>query len=319
MATCGTTISDPIVIIVGPTAIGKTALSLRVADTLNCEIISMDSMQVYRFMDIGTAKASKEEQHLVPHHLLDIRYPDEQYDAAQFVTDALSAIKSITKKGKTPLITGGTGLYLSSLLNGLFENIHVKDEVRMVVKKQLKKEGREALYSELKRIDPVAAARIHANDTQRLLRGLEIFYSSGIPWTEHILQQQERGDKVTFSNLFQIGLTCERDLLYRQIADRTKKMIESGLEQEVLQLRKRGYKRELSTMQSIGYRHMNAHIDGEWDKETTTEILIRDTRRYAKRQMTWFGKHKQLRWYDKDNVDKAMEDLNVFIDRCNAV
>ncbi len=306
-------ISAPVLVLVGPTAIGKTALSLKIAEQFQCEIISMDSMQVYRYMDIGTAKASPEERAQVPHYLIDICNPDEQYNAARFVTDALDAIDDITTRGKVPLITGGTGLYLSSLLNGLFTEVTVDESVRLDVRKQYEEKGREAAYAELLKVDSVAAERIHINDTQRLLRGLEIFHSTGIPWSKHLESQQLKQPPISFQHLLVLGLTCERSRLYERIEKRTRMMMDSGLMEEVKSLQKMGFDEQLASMQAIGYRHAVQYLKGSQPLEIIIKELVRDTRRYAKRQMTWFKKQKQLKWYDQDNDAPVLIDIKRMI------
>ena len=296
-------INCPIIVLVGPTAVGKTALSLRLVQRFDCEIISMDSMQVYRGMDIGTAKPSTEEQALVPHHLIDIVDPDDQYDAARFVHDALAAIQDIATRNRTVLLTGGTGLYLKTLFEGLFTALPTDEGIRMQLRERLEAEGREVLHAELCRLDPDAGARIHVNDTQRLVRGLEIYRSSGRTWTELIVEQQkqEQTQKKRFSRVFQIALDCERKQLYQRISRRSQLMLEQGLIEEVERLLSMGYAPYLPSMQSIGYKHVNKLLSGEWNRDEMLEYLIRDTRRYAKRQMTWFRKHQDLHWFARDD------------------
>ena len=300
-------VTTPVIVLVGPTAIGKTALSLDLASRYNCEIISMDSMQVYRFMDIGTAKVSREEQTAVRHHLIDIRNPDEQYDAACFVQDGLRAIQKIAAHGKIPLLTGGTGMYLSSLLNGIFEHITVSSEIRDELKDRLIKEGRSALHHELLQVDPETGVRIHANDTQRLLRGLEIYRATGIPWSQHLKNQGHAAQAPALTNLLLLGLHCDRDTLHDRIKKRTLQMMTELFEAEVKGLINQGYTLDIPSMQSIGYRHMGKYITGEWDLETATNLLIRDTRRYAKRQFTWFRRYPEMDWYEKiSRISDAM-------------
>jgi tRNA dimethylallyltransferase len=308
---CTSIIDCPTIVLVGPTAVGKTALSLQLVRQFSCEIISMDSMQVYRHMDIGTAKPSPQEQAQVPHHLIDIADPDEQYDAARFVTDALAAIEKIAARGRTALLTGGTGLYLKALFEGLFDAMPANQAVRQLLRERLAEEGRAVLHAELCRIDPVAGTRIHSNDTQRLLRGLEIYQVSGRTWTELIAEQQaERsraGRQTKFTRVFQAALNCEREELYQRIARRSSMMLEQGLIEEVERLREMGYAPELPSMQSIGYKHVNMLLSGEWNRSEMLEYLIRDTRRYAKRQMTWFRKNKALHWFDRQDYDRIAD------------
>lgn len=293
-------VEEPVLAVVGPTAIGKTALSFEVASRFDCEIISLDSMQVYRGMDIGTAKATDEERAKVPHHLIDVCEPDEQYDAARFAADALRLVREIHGRGRLPFITGGSGLYLKALTEGLFNDAPVDLELREVLRRRLEEEGREKLHGELQQYDPETAQRVHVKDTQRLLRGLEIYLASGIPWSEHLRRQQERRREEgnDFRRLLLIGLTCDREKLYERINQRCKIMLQDGLEQEVRSLREQGCGPELKSMQSIGYRQMNEFLDGKYDYAEMERLLARDTRRYAKRQYTWFKQVEGLQWFD---------------------
>jgi len=303
----------PVLILIGPTAIGKTALSLRIASTFGCEIISMDSMQVYRYMDIGTAKASKEEQALIRHHLIDIVDPDVQYNAACFVRDAMAAVHDIHSRGKIPLITGGTGLYLSSLNSGLFDTVQVPHEVRSRLQQRLEEEGREVLFQELTTCDPESAARIHPHDSQRLLRGLELYAVTGIPWSEHIRRQQMRPRQPLLPTQLQIGLRCDRFLLYQRIQKRTEIMMQAPFQQEVEELLTRGYGSELPSMQSLGYRHMIRHIQGAWSLDAACQSLITDTRRYGKRQLTWFRANPDIHWFDRNHPEAIFPLIKQFL------
>lgn len=290
-------IDGPVLALVGPTAIGKTALSLLLAERFNAEIVSVDSMQVYRFMDVGTAKVTNEERSLIQHHLIDIVNPDEEYDAADFVADALRAITDIHLRNKMVLLTGGTGLYLRSLIDGLFTGIGQFPEIRRQLQQRLLHDGHYKLHEELTIIDQNSAQRIHPNDTHRLLRALEVYLATGKPWSEHIAEHQLL-KKSRFANMLQIALTCDRELLYRRIDLRTRIMLENGLEQEVRGLLSRGYGPELKSMQAIGYRHMNNFLRHVWDMSETERLLARDTRHYAKRQYTWFKAMPDLQWSD---------------------
>lgn len=299
----------PALALVGPTAIGKTDLSLEIARGCNCEIISVDSMQVYKFMDIGTAKIRPDEMAGIPHHLIDVAYPDEEYDAARFVREAQVAMAEITGRGKTPLLTGGTGLYLKALVDGLFDGVPENAEIREQLKQRAAREGSLKLHGELASCDRVSAERIHPNDTLRIIRGLEIFLASGVPWSEHLRLQKQDGQGGVVKNILQIGLTCDRQKLYQRINLRAEIMLEQGLEEEVMNLLKMGYHQELNSMKSIGYRHMLNFLNGEWSYEEMMEYLARDTRRYAKRQYTWFNRINNLEWFevgDKDSIIQRM-------------
>lgn len=305
-------IEGPVLVLVGPTAIGKTELSLLLAERFQCEIVSVDSMQVYRFMNVGTAKVSIEERARIPHHLIDIVDPDEEYDAASFVRDTLAAINQIRGRGRVPLLTGGTGLYLRSLLDGLSREIGQFPELREQLQIRLLTDGRDKLHEELSRCDRISAERIHANDTHRLLRALEIYQATGKPWSEHISEHQKQ-KKRRFSNILQVGLTCDRDLLYRRIDMRTSQMLNSGLEQEVRRLLARGYSPQLKSMQAIGYRHMNNYLQDTWDISETKRLLARDTRRYAKRQYTWFAANPDLEWFDVQDREGVLKRIDGWV------
>lgn len=297
-------INKPVIVLVGPTAIGKTALSIDLAKQSNCEVISMDSMQVYRYMDIGTAKVTVEEQQGIPHHLLDIVDPDEDYDASRFCKDAITAIEDIHSRGKNVLLTGGTGLYLQALVEGLFHGPPGNEAIRKELQQELEEQGAEKMYSELQTVDKDSAKRIHLNDTYRVLRALEVFRATGKPLSTHFNEQIKQFD---FKNIIQIGLTCERERLYQRINLRTDIMIEQGFEQEVQSLLDKGYSRELKSMGSIGYKHMTNYLKGDWSYDEMVTLLARDTRRYAKRQYTWFNKNKDIIWHDVSAPEAVLE------------
>ncbi|MBE0584828.1 MAG: tRNA (adenosine(37)-N6)-dimethylallyltransferase MiaA, partial [Desulfofustis sp.] len=252
--------------------------------------------------DIGTAKATREERSSVPHHLIDIVDPDDEYNAAHFTRDALQAIQAIHGRGALPVLTGGSGLYLKALKNGLFTDIPTDASIRENLKRRIAEEGSHPLHRELSVHDPVSAASIHPNDAYRIARALEVFLSSGIPLSSHFKQQGIRETPIVFANLFSIGLTSARPDLYRRIEKRSAQMLAEGLEEEVRTLLDRGYDPTLKSMQSIGYRHMVHYITGSWTLEETAHLLTRDTRHYAKRQFTWFKKDHSLIW--KDTLDQ---------------
>jgi len=301
----------PIIALIGPTAIGKTALSIELAKKFNLEIISVDSMQVYRHMDIGTAKITKEEMAGIPHHLIDVVDPDQNFDAVTFEQQALSAINEIKARGNRVLLTGGTGLYLKSLLEGLSHSLPTFPEIRKEVQKELEEYGRHVLHDRLGLIDGISAKRIHVNDTHRLIRALEIFKGTGKSWSQH-LEEHAQSRELRFSNILTVGLTCDRQLLYERIGLRSEIMMEQGFEQEVEDLLKRGYGLQHKSMRSIGYSHMAKYLQGEWSSEEMLEKLTRDTRRYAKRQYTWFGKIKDIQWVDKKASFEVFEMVNRF-------
>ena len=306
-------IQQPVLVLVGPTAIGKTELSLSLARRHECEIISVDSMQVYRQLDIGTAKASRAEREAVVHHLIDIVDPDEDYDAARFAEDCHCAIIDIAGRGKTPLLTGGTGLYLRAALEGIFPGVITDEKIRNTLKMRLQQEGSSKLHEELCAIDRESAERIHKNDTHRLLRALEIYYATGQTWSKHIASHRTQSAPIQFSHVLQIGLTCSRQKLYERINRRCEEMVHSGLEAEVRELLAMGYKKTLKCFGAIGYRHMMNYINGDWSKEEMLRLLARDTRRYAKRQYTWFSKMKDLQWFDISEKEAILKTVDHWI------
>ncbi|MCX5876360.1 MAG: tRNA (adenosine(37)-N6)-dimethylallyltransferase MiaA [Deltaproteobacteria bacterium] len=300
----------PVLILIGPTAVGKTALSLALAERFSCEIVGLDSMQIYRHMDIGTAKATAEERARIPHHLLDMVEPDEEYHVARYVADATEACRQIIARGNRPLLVGGTGLYLKGLLEGLFEIPPVPEAVRATLRQRLLEEGRAVLFAELGQCDPESAERIHPNDTHRLLRALEIFQATGRPWSEHLREQEVQP---ALSKVLQLGLQAERTALYERINLRVEQMVGEGLLAEVEKLLAMGYDPGLKAMQSIGYRHMVQFLQGEWDWDETLFLLARDTRRYAKRQKTWFGNDPHIRWFAPTDTGPIFEGIESFL------
>ena len=316
-------INHPLIAIIGPTAVGKTDLVLRISTKIGAEIVSVDSMQVYRQMDIGTAKPSAEEQKLVRHHLVDIVDPDDEYNVQRFVDDAESACNKIIVDGNLPLLTGGTGLYLKAFENGLFDLDPVNDQPeneRLTVRENLIEkladdEGRAKMHAHLMDIDPESATRIHKNDTLRMTRALEIYELTGTTWSEHITRQKKNRPHENRLNILKIGLTTEREMLYERINRRTQLMIDSGLIDEVKSLQEKGYSPELKSMQSIGYKHVNEYLASNWNLEETVHNLARDTRHYAKRQFTWFNRDSEIQWFLPEQTNEIEETIKRFIDQ----
>lgn len=308
----------PIVVIIGPTAIGKTALSIKLAKAFDFEILSMDSMQVYRYMDIGTAKITEKEMEGIPHHLLDVVNPDELFSAGMYEQLALKAIKDIISRGKRVLITGGTGLYLSALLNGLMKQIPAFPEIRLEIEQEMERHGHNVLHEQLALIDETTANRVHMNDTHRLIRALEIFRGTGRSWSSFI-EEHKLDSSVRFNNILKIGLTCDREELYCRINTRSRIMLDGGLQKEVTGLLEKGYDSDLKSMQSIGYSHMVKFIRNEWTELEMIEKLTRDTRRYAKRQYTWFNKIPNLCWFRKGQTHEIDNMIKCFINSAQSV
>ena len=318
--------SIPLIALVGPTAIGKTGLVLELADRLGAEVVNLDSMQVYRHMDIGTAKPTPEERGRVHHHLLDLVNPDEEYNVRRFIVDAERVCREIGERGRVPILTGGTGLYLKGFQEGLFamdtENLEENkadtetEKVRTALKMALLEQGRAVLHEKLAVVDPASAARIHPNDTSRLLRALEVYELTGRPWSEHLARQQE---KTTPSKprkkLLKIGLIRERQWLYERINLRATLMLEGGFIEEVKNLLVMGFGRELKPMQAIGYRHVGEFLVGARNRQETLELLARDTRRYAKRQLTWFQADPEIHWLRPDQVSEISELIEKYLEK----
>ena len=304
-----------IVVIGGPTATGKTALSVRIARELGGEVINADSTQVYRGMDIGTAKPTADERGGVPHHLFDIRDPDQPLSAAEWVKRADAAIAEIAARGKLPILVGGTGFYLRALLYGLFEAPDVDPDVRARLLAESKTpEGFGRLRRRLEEVDPTAAAAIHPNDAFRTLRALEVYESSG----ERISELRGRDDAWKGEPRYPaivIGLTLPRDLLYRRIDDRQATQVRAGLLDEYRALLAKGYSPDLRLLNGLCYRHMRWVHEGKLSLEDAIRLDQRDNRRYAKRQMTWFRKMPGIRWFDaRTETDAAVEAVREFVE-----
>jgi tRNA dimethylallyltransferase len=303
-----------IVVLAGPTAVGKTELSLAVAEEFGCEIISMDSMQIYKYMDIGTAKPTAQERQRIPHHLLDFVDPAEPYNVGSYVADARRTIKEIAGRNRLPMLVGGTGLYMTRLLDGIFALPEVPKEIRDNIQTILQEKGHACLHAELKKVDPESAARIHPHDSQRLTRAMEIWQATGIPWSRHLrFEKEERAKRRAGYDVLKIGLNCDRIILYERINRRVDIMVEEGILQEVEKLLAMGYSRELKPMQSIGYLHMVNYIDNLWQWDESLAYLARDTRRYAKRQLTWFGRDEEINWCGPAEINAVRSLVKEFV------
>jgi tRNA dimethylallyltransferase len=301
-----------LIAILGPTGVGKTETAIRLASGWCGEIISADSMQVYRMMDIGTAKPSCEERSKIRHHLIDVVDPDESFNAAMYNRMGGEIIETMHSEKKPIFIVGGTGLYIKTLLGGLFRGPEADESLRDFYRQELKCYGKSYLYSKLKEKDGQAAAVIDENDTVRVIRALEVLELSG----ESIVSKQARhgfGD-VKYECL-KIGLLMDRDILYDRIDQRTDKMIREGLVEEVAELLDRGYHENLKPMRSLGYKHMVGFIKGLSRLEEAIRMMKQDTKRYAKRQMTWFGADKEVEWMPPYAVDTAKQRIEQFLRR----
>lgn len=303
----------PLIILTGPTAVGKTALSIELAKDLNAEIISADSMQIYEYMDIGSAKVTKEEMNGVVHHMIDEVKPDFPFSVSEFQHRASNYIKEIANKGKQVLITGGTGLYLNSLIYNMdFAKSDSNSKIREELEKELEEKGIDYMHEKLKALDSDSASRIHKNNTKRVIRALEVCldgkkmqdFSTDLKYNEEYLP-------------IIIVLNRNREILYNRINKRVDIMMDGGLVDEVKKLLNMGYDKNLISMQGIGYKEIVKYLEGEYTLEEAEEIIKRDSRRYAKRQITWFKRYKDSKWFDLDNYDNMeilKEDIVKYIE-----
>ena len=289
-------------IICGPTGVGKTSFAIELAKRFGGEVVGADSMQIYRQMDIGTAKPTPEEKAAIFHHMVDIVDPDEDFDAAAYGRRARQAVEQLLTANILPFVVGGTGLYIKALIYGLFEGRKSDPEVRKRLQARLKEEGAAALHGSLKEKDAIAAGRIHPNDAYRIQRALEVIETTGNAITD--LHDAHRFQKARYQTL-QIGLTLPRELLYDRIDRRVDQMIAAGLLEEVCGLLARGYDPNLKSMQSLGYRHMIGFVQEQTTWEEALRTLKRDHRRYAKRQFTWFKAVPDMNWLAPDELETA--------------
>lgn len=301
----------PLIIVAGPTGVGKTSAAIDLARAISAEIVSADAMAVYRQMDIGTAKPTPEERALVPHHLVDVADPDEDYDAARFASEASASAAEIDSRGRPVVVAGGTGLYLKALLYGLIEEGRSDPAVREDLKRELAEIGGQELHARLSALDPEAASKIHVNDSYRTVRALEIIRLTGRPVSES--RASHGFSRPLYRHLF-FCLGGGREELYARIEKRVGVMMEQGLLEEVRGLLDRGYGPDLKSMRSIGYRHMAEHLTGLCSLEDAVARLATDTRRLAKRQLTWFKAVPGVIWISPGDtailIEKAREHLD---------
>lgn len=287
--------APPLVVIVGPTAVGKTAVAVELALRLNGEVVTADSMQVYRGMDIGTAKPTVAERRGVPHHLIDVVSPDETFNAARYRDLAQAAIADIHRRGRLPIVSGGTGLYIRALLEEFqLPAPGAHPEVRTRLESDAERLGRVRLHERLAAVDPPTAARLHPNDVRRVVRALEVYEVTGIPLSEHLAAARERLPRYFTVS---VGLTRPREELYRRIEERVDQQLASGLVDEVRSLLAR-YTLNQTARQALGYKEIIAYLEGETTLAEAVERLKRETRRYAKRQYTWFRRDPHIVWFD---------------------
>ena len=291
-----------ICIIAGPTAVGKTDISLALARNLFGEIISADSAQVYKYMDVGTAKLKKDEMHSIRHYMIDEVTPDKDFSVALFKEKAEGYIRDINERGKLPIITGGTGLYINSLLNNLDFTDSISDEgFRKEMQDIAKCKGTDYVHSMLEAVDPASYKKLHPNDLRRVIRALEVHKYTGRPISYYQEESRKQPPKYKFAY---ITLTMDRKRLYDRIDQRVDKMMAEGLVEEVEGLIRMGYDRSLTSMQALGYKEIADYLQGGISKEEAVRVLKRDTRHYAKRQLTWFRRDQRVNWVDIDSFFK---------------
>lgn len=297
-----------LLVIVGPTAVGKTALSIQLAKRFQGEIISGDSMQVYKKMDIGTAKATERERAEVPHHLIDIIPPDVSFSVQEFQKLARQTIQEIQFRNHLPILVGGTGLYIEAVtydyqVPPVGQDSALRKKYQTIADEQ----GNEVLYQHLVKIDPITAKRLHPNDMKRVIRALEVYHISGKPLSAFAHEKRPYYDSMLW-----IGLTMPRDLLYKQINERVDRMIAKGLVEEVERLQKRGYDRDLTSMQAIGYKEILSYLKGEISFADSVNLIKQGTRKYAKRQFSWFKRMRNIHWFDVTK-NEVFEEIQQFV------
>lgn len=305
-----------LIVIAGPTASGKTGLSIRLAKQLETEIVSADSMQIYRYMDIGSAKPSPQEMDGVPHHLIGVISPFEDFSVKQYTDLAKKAVADIQKKGKIPILAGGTGLFINSLIdNIIFTDTDTDENIRRELNEFAEKNGNQALHQILEKIDPESAGKIHFNDRKRTVRAIEIYRTTGTPMSEHIKRSRLIPSPY---DLCYIGLTMDRKALYQRIDLRVDRMLKQGLLDEVKKLTDMGLDDSFQSMQGIGYKEMIWYLEKKISFESAVETIKRESRRYAKRQLTWFRRDDRIHWFDAENENlfgQVMEMVGAFLNR----
>jgi len=286
-------LAKPVVVIVGPTAVGKSRIAVEVAKAFETEVLTADSRQVYRGMDVGTDKPASEERQAVPHRLIDLVDPDESFNAGLYRRQAIDEIERLYRDCRLPLVVGGTGLYVRTLLNGLCDAPPADPIVREALRQEAEDQGSDRLYARLVDVDPVIAARLHPRDESKVIRALEVYQLSGRRMSEF---QQEHGFAERPFATLMIGLNRDRDMLYRRIEGRIDWQLAHGLIEETKRLLAQGYQRDSAAMKGLGYRQVAEHLAGEYDAAEMVRRFKRDTRHFSKRQMTWFRKEPGIQW-----------------------
>ena len=289
---------QPLIVLTGPTAVGKTSLSISLAKAVNGEIISADSMQVYKKMDIGSAKIRPEEMQGIPHYLVDVLEPEEEFHIVKFQQMAKKAMEDIYSRGEVPILVGGTGFYIQAVTKDIdFTEAQQENDYRKELEVLAEEKGGEHLHDMLRKVDPVSADAIHAHNVKRVIRALEFYHQNGSPISAHNEEQKQHESPY---NLAYFVLNMPRELLYERIDLRVDQMMKEGLLEEVTRLKNEGCHRGMVSMQGLGYKEILAFLDGEYPLEEAVRVLKRDTRHFAKRQLTWFRREQEVIWVNKD-------------------
>ncbi len=305
------TTKRPLVILTGPTAVGKTALSIALAKAIGGEIISADSMQVYRHMDIGSAKITPEEMEGIPHYLIDVLEPDQEFNVVVFQELAKQAAAEIYSRGHIPIVAGGTGFYIQALVYDIDFTENDEDTAfRRTLEEQAKREGAEALYERLRAVDPESCESIHAHNIKRVIRAIEFYEKTGKKISEHNREQRQNDSPYNFAYFV---LNDDRERIYERINVRVDLMMAQGLVEEVRALRESGCRKEMVSMQGLGYKELLSYLDGETSMEDAVYLIKRDTRHFAKRQLTWFRREKEVIWVDKTVFDHDSQKILNFM------
>jgi len=300
--------NNPLIILTGPTSVGKTALSIQLAKTVDGEIISADSMQVYRYMDIGTAKITPEEMQGIPHYLIDAFAPDEEFNVVKFQQYAKKYIEDIQSRGKIPILVGGTGFYIQAVLYDIdFTENDINPSYRQELEQTVKEKGAEYLHALLKQVDPKSAEKVHPNNIKRVIRALEYHKLTGEKISDHNTEQRKKNSPYQYCYFV---LNKNRAKLYEGINLRVDQMMQNGLLEEVKDLAERGYTKDMVSMQGLGYKELLAFLEGEGTLENAVDLIKKETRHYAKRQITWFKRENEIIWINKDDFRNDMEILS---------
>lgn len=302
-----------VVVIVGPTCSGKTLLALELTELLNSEIISADSRQIYKYLNIGTAKPDVSQLRRVNHHFIDILFPNENFNASSFEVQSIEIIKGLHEENKIPVVAGGSGLYIKAMIDGIIDVEDSDPSIREKLMKEREEFGNEFLFNKLKIVDSVSASTMLHQNWKRVIRALEVFEQTGKKISQ-IHSEQERNLNISF---VQYGLMWNRDLLYRNIEERVDKMISKGLVEETQEVLNKGYKSDSNSLNTVGYKEIISYLNGEIDLERAIELIKRNTRRYAKRQLTWFRKDNRIKWLDINNEDDIIKSVKMIYNEIN--